>query len=162
MKKYKRYLKLQKGKPFLRYLNLTLTFVIIVIGIYYGVELLKRYPSFKDILKVVIVYLGIVDGWKYLRQKQKIVRMKSSKDISRLFSLSAFICDIGFVTYTILIKEPVLIFVRVFALYTTLDLYYHCYVYYPYKDRFKRNFKRPSLVKFVVNTLMPNNSRSHL
>lgn len=151
-----------KEKATIKYLSLSLTFIVTLICIYYGVELLKNLSSFKDVLSVLIIYLGIVDGWKYLRQKQKIVRMKSSKDVSRLFSLSAFLCDIGFVAYTILIREPVLIFVRVFALYTTLDLYYHVYLYYPYKERFKRNFRRPNLRTFIINTLQPNNIREHL
>lgn len=151
-----------KENSLLKYAGLVTTFLIFLVSIYYGVELLRKFSNFRDILGITIIYLGIVDGWKYLRQRQKVTRMKSSKDISRLFSLSAFICDIGFVGYTILIKDPILIFVRVFALYTTLDLYYHCYLYYPYKDRFKRNFKRPNLITFFINTLQPNNLRSHL
>ena len=154
--------KRKKKKGGLKYIGLISIYLVIIACIYYGVILLQHLASFKDILAVIIIYLGIVDGWKYLRQKQKIVRLKSSKDISRLFSISAFVCNFGFLVYVVLIQEPVLIFVRAFSLYTTLDLYYHCYLYYPYKKRFKPTFKIPSLRKFIVNTFQSNNSKKRL
>lgn len=151
-----------KNKGELKYIGLISIYLIIIACIYYGVTLLGHLASFKDILAVIIVYLGIIDGWKYLRQKQKIVRLNSSKDISRLFSISAFVCNFGFLVYVVLINDPILIFVRAFSLYTTLDLYYHCYLYYPFKDRFKRRFKRPSLRKFIINTFQSNDSKERL
>ena len=111
---------------------------------------------------MVIIYLGIIDAWKYLRLRQKIVRNKSSRNVSRLFGLSAFLCDIGFVAYTILILDPVLMVVRGLALYTTMDLYFHCYLFYPFKRRKLKGFKRPSLFTFILNTLEPNSSRKRL
>jgi len=79
-----------------------------------------------------------------------------------MFSFIAIVCDVIFVAYTLMIKDPFLVFVRGIALFTTLDLYYHIYLFYPFKTRKLRGFKRPSLWAFILNTLEPNGSRKRL
>lgn len=130
--------------------------------LYYTVELLRSNLFFKNILQFLIIFAGIADAYKYSRLRQKITRTKSSRDVSRMFSLIAIVCDIIFVAYTLIIKDPFLIFVRSVALYTTIDLYYYIYFYYPFKTRKLNGFRRPSLWAFILNTLEPNGSRKRL
>ena len=141
----------------------TMLFALILFSaIYYTVEILRNNLFFKNIIQFLLIWAGFADAYKYSRLRQKIVRVKSSRSVSRMFSLIAIICDIIFVLYVLIIKDPFLIFVRGLALYTTVDLYYHVYLYYPFKTRNLNNFKRPNLWIFLLNTLEPNSTRQRL
>ena len=144
------------------YLKIILFVSALFIAIYYTIDILKNNLFFKNIIQFLLIWAGIADAYKYGRLRQKIVRIKSSRSVSRMFSLIAIICDIIFVLYVLIIKDPFLIFVRGLALYTTVDLYYHVYLYYPFKTRNLNNFKRPNLWIFLLNTLEPNSTRQRL
>lgn len=145
-----------------KYLKLILFALGLFATIYWTVEILRSNLFFKNVIQFLVIWAGIADAYKYSRLRQKIVRVKSSKSVSRMFAIIAIICDVIFVLYTLLIRDPFLIFVRGLALYTTIDLYYHVYLYYPFKTRKLNNFKKPSLWAFLVNTLEPNSTRQRL
>ena len=145
-----------------RNLEIILFTIILFSAIYWAVIVFKSNLFYKNIVQFLVLVAGIADAYKYSRLRQKIVRTKSSRDVSRMFSLIAIVCDIIFVAYTLMIKDPFLIFVRSVALYTTIDLYYYIFFYYPFKTRKLRGFKRPSLWAFILNTLEPNGSRKRL
>lgn len=144
------------------YLKTLLFSIMVFLALYYSVELLRDSLFFKNILQFLLLWAGVADAYKYSRLRSKIVRNQSSRNVSRMFSLIAIKCDIIFVLYVLLIKDPFLIFVRGIALYTTLDLYYNIYLYYPFKTRKLKNFKKPSLWEFYINSLEPNHSRKRL
>ena len=144
------------------YLKIILFVSALFVAIYYTVEILRNNLFFKNIIQFLLIWAGIADAYKYSRLRQKIVRVKSSRSVSRMFSLIAIICDVIFVIYVLMIRDPFLIFVRGLAFYTTVDLYYYVYLYYPFKTRKLNNFKRPSLWTFLLNTLEPNHIRKRL
>lgn len=143
-------------------LRILLFVLALFVSIYYTVDLLRNNLFFKNIIQFLLIWAGIADAYKYWRLKQKIVRVKSSRSVSRMFSIIAIVCDIVFVAYVLIIKDPFLIFVRGIALFTTVDLYYYVYLYYPFKTRKLNNFKRPSLWTFLLNSLEPNHIRKRL
>ena len=145
-----------------RNLEIILFTIILFSAIYWTVLAFRNNLFYKNIVQFLVLVAGVADAYKYSRLRQKIMRTKSSRDISRMFSLIAIVCDIIFVAYTLLIKDPFLIFVRSVALYTTIDLYYYIYFYYPFKTRKLKSFRRPSLWAFILNTLEPNGSRKRL
>jgi len=109
-----------------------------------------------DILKFLVLIAGIADAYKYRRQTNKILRKKSSRNISRMFVILAILCDIIIITYCVVIKDIVLTSIRLISLYTMCQLYWCIYKYYPYKTRGLENFKRPSFLIFLKNSLTPN------
>lgn len=125
-------------------------------------DILNFNISLKTLLGVLVLIAGIFDAYKYRRQTQKLRRNKSSRNISRMFVFIAIICDVVIVLYTVVIKDPILITIRALSLYTMCELYYNVWKFYPYKNKKKRKFKRPNLIIFVWNTLLPNNIRRHL
>jgi len=145
-----------------KYLKIALFSLSLIVAIYWTVEVLREHLLFQKIIQLAVIIAGVADAYKYMRLRQKITRTKSSRNVSRMFALIAIVCDIIFVTYTLIIRDPFLIFVRGIALYTTIDLYYYIYFYYPFKTRKLRGFKRPSLLAFIVNTIQPNNVRKRM
>lgn len=145
-----------------RNLEIILFTILLFSAIYWTVIVFRNNLFYKNIIQFLVLVAGVADAYKYSRLRQKITRTKSSRDVSRMFSLIAIVCDIIFVAYTLIIKDPFLIFVRSVALYTTIDLYYYIYFYYPFKTRKLRGFRRPSLWAFILNTLEPNGSRKRL
>jgi len=145
-----------------RNLEIILFTIILFSAIYWTVIVFRNNLFYKNIVQFLVLVAGIADAYKYSRLRHKITRTKSSRDVSRMFSLIAIVCDIIFVAYTLMIKDPFLIFVRSVALYTTVDLYYYIYFYYPFKTRKLKGFRRPSLWAFILNTLEPNGSRRRL
>jgi len=145
-----------------KYLKIALFSLSLIVAIYWIVQVLREHLLFQKIIQLAVIIAGVADAYKYMRLRQKIMRTKSSRDVSRMFALIAIICDIIFVAYTLIIRDPFLVFVRGIALYTTIDLYYFIYLFYPFKTRGLPNFKRPSLWTFFVNTLQPNGIRKRL
>ena len=145
-----------------RNLRIILFTIMLFSTIYWTISVFRDNLFYKNIIQFLVLIAGIADAYKYSRLRQKIVKTKSSRDVSRMFALIAIICDVIFVAYTLIIKDPFLIFVRGVALYTTIDLYFHIYLYYPFKTRKLKGFKRPSLWAFILNTLEPNGSRKRL
>jgi len=145
-----------------RNLEIILFTIMLFSAIYWSVVAFRNNLFYKNVIQFLVLVAGMADAYKYSRLRQKIMRTKSSRDVSRMFSLIAIVCDIIFVAYTLMIKDPFLIFVRSVALYTTIDLYYYIYFYYPFKTRKLDNFKRPSLWTFILNTLEPNHIRKRL
>lgn len=115
-----------------------------------------------DVLRFLVLITGIMDAIKYRWGTQKIKRTKSAKNISRKFVFTAIMCDVFLIMYCTYIWEPVLIVIRCISLYMMCELYWFVYKYYPYKMRKLDNFKRPTLLTFVVNTCQPNHIRKRL
>lgn len=114
------------------------------------------------ILRLLVLICGFVDAVKYRIETNKIKRTKSSRDVSRRFTLMAVGCDIVLLAYVILIKDLTLTIVRFMSLYFMCELYWWQYIFYPYKMRKLENFKRPSFFRFFVNSCKPNRIRKRL
>ena len=108
-------------------------------------------------LKWLVLITGMLDSWKYRFIAQKVSRLKSSREVSRKFINVSIIYRIFLFIYSVwILKDWVLIWSCIIALYTSCDAFYTVYLYYPYKKRGLKNFKRPSLMKYIINSLLPN------
>lgn len=118
--------------------------------------------DFMVIVRFLVLITGFVDAIKYRVETTKVKKNKSSRDVSRKFTLMAIICDIILLVYVVLIKEPTLFIVRLMSLVFMCELFWYQYLYYPYKLRNVENFKRPSFFIFLWNACLPNKTRKRL
>jgi hypothetical protein len=118
--------------------------------------------SIQLIFSILVLIAGIADALKYKWERDKIIQNKSSENVSRKFAIAAILADLVILAYTFYIKDMPLIIIRFLALYTMTDLYFAVYNYYPYRGRALKNFKRPSILKFTVNAMIPNKFRKRL
>ena len=116
----------------------------------------------KDSLGVVLIFTGILDGWKYIWQAQGIKRVGTAKGHSRKF-LNAAICnDLIKMLYAISIKDIFIFSTSILALISMCYNYFIVYKYYPYRMRGCSNFKRPNIFLFLLNSALPNKLRKRL
>lgn len=110
-----------------------------------------------EILKYTVLITGIFDAYKYRLQAIKIGRLKSSGQISRLSLLYAMGHRIPLLLYVwLVLQDKILIIISGVALYTMFEAFYYTWNYYPYRERGLKNFKKPSIFKFIKDTLEPN------
>jgi hypothetical protein len=58
--------------------------------------------------------------------------------------------------------DPYIFLSSILALGCMLHLWYVVYLFYPYKQRGLCHFKKPSLLKFTINAMVPNHMRERL
>lgn len=110
-----------------------------------------------NILRWGVLIFGILDAYKYKYMADKIVRLKSSKGTSRKFLNISIVYRILLFLYSFYILNDWSIFWGcVIALFTLSEVYYYGYIHYPYKYRGLRNFRRPPLLKYIWNSIVPN------
>jgi hypothetical protein len=115
------------------------------------------------ILKALVFIAGFMDAYKYKLMTLKISKLKSSKEISRNFlNWSIFNRVILLVYVWFVLKDALLALVSIIALYTMLEAFYAVYEHYPYKHRNLKNFKKPTIWKYLTNSLRPNKKRKKL
>jgi len=109
------------------------------------------------VLKGIVLLTGFMDSYKYKLQAQKVCRLKSSGQISRLALLYAILHRVPlFIYVSLVLKDTILIAISFIALYTITEALYYTYRYYPYRNRGLKNFKRPSFYKFIKDTIEPH------
>lgn len=116
-----------------------------------------------EILRWAVFITGALDAYKYKFLVQKISRLKSSREISRKFInvsiLKNLVLLVASVTY---LNDWAVMWACIISLYTGCEAFYYVYLYYPYKTRGLKNFKRPPLWKYLWNSLLPNDIRERL
>ena len=117
---------------------------------------------FKIIIGVLLIVTGILDAYKYTFQANKIIKVKSAKSQSRKFINIAIINDLIRIIYCVVIQDVYLILVSSLAFFCMLYLFYITYRYYPYRRRGLNGFKRPSLLLYSINSMLPNKIRKRL
>lgn len=116
-----------------------------------------------NILRVMVLVTGCLDAYKYRFLTMKISRLKSSREISRKFLNASIISRLILLIYvSLVLNDTTLTFVSVIALYTMCEAFYHVYLYYPYRNRGLKNFRRPSVWAYLVNSLRSNKTRKRL
>ena len=115
------------------------------------------------ILKWGVLITSILDSWKYRFLALKVKHMKCSKAVSRKFLNISIIYRIFLLAYSALVLKDWIIGVScIIALLTLFETHYYTYIYYPYKYRGLKNFKRPSVLKYILNSLVLNKYASKL
>ena len=116
-----------------------------------------------EILRWTVFLISLLDCWKYKIISNKISRLKSSREHSRTFLNISIVYRILLLIYSFFIlKDWVLIYSCLFALYTLAEAFYYVYYWYPYRMRGCKNFKRPSIWKYFWNSILPNHVRTRL
>ena len=117
----------------------------------------------QEFFKYIVLILGILDSWKYHFLARKIARYKSSRDISRKFTNIGILYRIVLFFYAYFLLEDWVIAIGcIIAIFTLSETIYYGYLYYPYKEKRKKSFKRPSFLAYLWNSLLPNNLSKHL
>ena len=116
-----------------------------------------------EILRWSLLIMSILDSYKYKLISNKISKLKSSKEHSRTFLNVSIGYRVLLLAYSFFVlKDWVLIWSCIIALYTLVEAFYTMFQHYPYKTRKLKNFKRPSLWKYTINSLIPNHIRKRL
>lgn len=116
----------------------------------------------KEIFGYVLILGGILDAWKYIWHVQAIRRTKTSKSHSRKFINAGIFQDLVKITYGVLIKDWFITLSCLLALIAMMIYFYTIYIFYPYRSRGLKNFKRPNIFYYILNSLLPNNKRKRL
>jgi uncharacterized protein with PQ loop repeat len=115
-----------------------------------------------NIIGIILIGTSILDALKYELQAQKMLKAKSSKNISRRFINWALLNDLVKLLYGVLILDIYISFTSILSLVTMCHFWYVQYLYYPFRRRGLHNFKRPGLVTYFINSLIPNSKRKRL
>lgn len=118
--------------------------------------------SLKAIFGILLILTSIFDALKYSLQAWKIQKVQTAKAQSRKFVLMAIGNDLVKTMYGILIFDVYIFVSSVLALFCMFHLWIIVYRYYPYKQRGLYNFKKPNIVKFTINAMVPNHMRERL
>jgi hypothetical protein len=111
---------------------------------------------FITIIGCLFVFTSIFDALKYRWNASKIRQYKSSKGHSRKFINVAIFNDIVRLTYGFLIHDSYIVLSSLLAMIFMSELFFMIYWYYPYKYRNLRNFKRPNIFLYLLNSILPN------
>lgn len=116
-----------------------------------------------DIVGVLLTLTGVFDAYKYHWESCSIRRAKTAKGHSRKFINAAVVNDIVRIGYLLCFKQDVfLIASSLIAIVCMLEMWWVIYWYYPYRGYRKRRFKRPNLVTYTINSILPNSIRKRL
>jgi hypothetical protein len=124
--------------------------------------MISLFLTIKNIVGVALILAGLLDAWKYVWHIQAIKKVHSSKGHSRKFANAAIAQDLVKLVYGTVIQDIFIVSSTVLALITMSMYFYTIYKYYPYRNRNKHNFKKPSLLEYTINSLLPNKIRRKL
>jgi len=110
----------------------------------------------------LLIFTSIFDALKYSIQANKIRKVKSAKSMSRRFINWAMSNDIIKLIYGIIIRDIYIVLSSLLSLICMIHLWIVIYLYYPYKHRGLVNFKRPNVLLYLINSLIPNSIRKRL
>lgn len=118
--------------------------------------------TLQNFVGFILLITGFFDALKYRWNSQKIRQAKTAQGHSRKFINMAIVNDLVRIVYAIIIKDAYIFWVSILASICMLELFFTIYQYYPYKRRKLSGFKKPSLMSYIINSLLPNNQRKRL
>ena len=111
----------------------------------------------EDFFKIWILIWGMLDSWKYHLNAKSIVKYKSTYGASRKSTNIAIVYRVSLFLYAYYALNDWAIYVScIIGLYTLVELFYIHYLHYPYKNKKRKNFKRPSIWKYLLHSLTLN------
>ena len=116
----------------------------------------------RNLIGLALIFTSVFDAFKYSIQAYKISRIKTAKAMSRKFINWALMNDVVKLIYGVTIFDWYIIFSSILALGCMLHLWVTIYLYYPYRMRGCMNFKRPSVLTYFINSVLPNHLRKRL
>ena len=118
--------------------------------------------NLKEIFGTLLIITSLFDAWKYCWQAQAVKKIGTAKGHSRKFLNAAIFNDFVKLTYGLIILDIFIILSSILALITMGYNYFIVYTYYPYKYRGLSNFKKPGLLVYIINSILPNKIRRRL
>jgi hypothetical protein len=115
-----------------------------------------------NFLGILVIIFGILDGIKYHWLAVKVRQLKTAKGQSRKFVNVALGKDLVLFAYLAFHPDWYLILMTFIGFIFTVELLLTVYKYYPYRNRGLHNFKKPSIWKYFINSLIPNDKRKRL
>jgi len=116
----------------------------------------------KDFFGGLLIITSIFDAFKYSLQARKIQKEKTARSMSRKFINFALINDFIKLEYGIIIHDWFIICSSILALICMIDLWWQIFWFYPYRMRGCSNFKRPNIILYIINSILPNSIRKRL
>ncbi len=129
------------------------------------------HPELLWLLKIIGIEMtitGFFDAYKYHWQAQSIKKIKLAKGHSRKFMNAAinndrarifYLCLFGYIYGKL---DWYLLSSSLFAIIFMLECWYIIYLYYPYRHRGLIGFKRPNILIYFINSILPNRIRRKL
>jgi hypothetical protein len=118
--------------------------------------------NLKNIIGYIYVATSIFDALKYSVQARRIQRDKSARSMSRKFINFALMNDFVKFIYGTIIGDIFIISSSILALICMIDMWWQIYWWYPYRMRGCVNFKRPNVIYYIINSILPNKIRKRL
>jgi hypothetical protein len=127
-------------------------------------EILKNGVTWKNLFGVTFVLWGLLDAYKYMLEAYKIRQVKTAKGHSRKFINIAITNDMYRIVYFWFFNRDIYLLTScAFALACMLYLWWVIYIYYPYVTYPRKVYvKRPNLMKYIWNSVLPNKYRPRL
>lgn len=116
----------------------------------------------KDLFGILLIFTGIGDAIKYSIQAKRIKKLQSAKAMSRKFINFALVNDFVRLEYGLIIQDLFIISSSILALICMVHLWWEIYWWYPYRMRGCPNFKRPNILFYIINSILPNRIRKRL
>jgi len=116
----------------------------------------------KQIVGYILIFGGILDSWKYVWQAQSIIKVKIAKGHSRKFLNAAILQDLTKIMYGAVIGDIFIALSSLLTLITMTYCWYIVYRFYPYRCRGLLGFRRPNLIIYIINSILPNKLRKKL
>jgi len=114
------------------------------------------------ILGFALIISGLINGIRYRWSALKIQEAKIARGHSRKSMNTGIIDDIIKLLYGIVKMDLYLVGSAIACLTFMIYKWFIIYLYYPYRKRGLLNFKRPSIIKYTINSLIPNKYRKRL
>ena len=109
-----------------------------------------------NIFGCLFLITSIFDGIKYHWNAAKIRSVNTSRGHSRQFINVAILNDIVRTAYGLSVHDWYIVGSSLLALIFMSELFFTIYTYYPFKNRYRHNFKRPSFLTYFINSVLPN------
>lgn len=109
-----------------------------------------------------MIFSGFCNGIRYYWSAQKIKEVKTAKSHSRKSMNTGIIDDFIKLLYGLVRLDLYLVSSAITTLFFMIYKWIIIYVHYPYRKRGLINFKRPSILKYFINSLIPNKIRRRL
>lgn len=114
------------------------------------------------IVDLLVAIAGFADGFRYRILSNKIRKYKSTKGHSRRFMMSGIFVKSLILFKGLMYRDWALIVLAITGLLCLIEYYILSYIYYPYKYRGLAHFKRPSFLRFFINSILPDSYKKRL
>jgi hypothetical protein len=107
-------------------------------------------------LGVAFLITSVFDAIKYHWNAVKIRSLKTARGHSRKFINVAILNDVVRMAYGFSVADWYIVVSSLLAMIFMGELFLMIYLHYPYRYRNLKGFKRPNIVKYLWNSILPN------